>query len=79
MKSMMTLMMRKDGTDDPVACLVSHVECVEKSASRLRSLQHVGERVRKASRSPLAMERGCHVMMTLMMITISEPVTSRSR
>jgi hypothetical protein len=55
-------MMREVGTDDPAACLVSHLGCrvaVEKSAARLRSLQHVGERVRKASRSPLAMERRC--------------------
>ena len=59
MKSMMTLMMRKDGTDDPVACLVSVLRVAGKSASRLGSLQHVGERVRKASRSPLAMERRC--------------------
>lgn len=72
--------------EEAAACYVS---VVGKAAARFRSLQHVGGSsaahrvVRKASRSTLAsfnIDGFFHVMMmSAMMITISEPVTSRRR
>jgi len=77
---MMTPMMRKDGTGDPAACLVSAAHVVENSAARLEESAARGRKCEQGK--PIRVGDGqdvAHVMMTLMMITISEPVTSRSR